>query len=239
MTSFTPHQDIALRAVADWLRACPVDAMFTTAISETEILYGARCLPDGQRRSRLVAAARELFETTFAGRVLPFDATAASLCADLRIARERAGDPIKSEDSMIAAIAQAHGATVVTRDRDGTLTVVDASGTATEVTAAQIATATVLGAESDGMVFIAARANSAVNSATFTKSATGDTLGGGFGLVGAGVVDDAHEGLEVEAHLGVADRQSPDEGRHDLLAERGREPTPRRRHQRARRSARP
>lgn len=104
--------------VADWLRACPVDAMFTTAISETEILYGARCLPDGQRRSRLVAAARELFETTFAGRVLPFDATAASLCADLRIARERAGDPIKSEDSMIAAIAQAHGATIVSRDRD-------------------------------------------------------------------------------------------------------------------------
>ena len=33
--------------VADWLRACPVDVMFTTAISETEILYGARCLPDG------------------------------------------------------------------------------------------------------------------------------------------------------------------------------------------------
>ena len=104
--------------VADWLRACPVAAMFTTAVSETEILYGVRCLPDGQRRGRLVAAARELFGTTFAGRVLAFDATAAGLCADIRIARERDGKPIKSEDSMIAAIAQAHGATIVTRDRD-------------------------------------------------------------------------------------------------------------------------
>ena len=104
--------------VADWLRACPVAAMFTTAVSETEILYGVRCLPDGQRRGRLVAAARELFEITFAGRVLAFDATAAGLCADIRIARERSGKPIGSEDGMIAAIAQAHGATLVTRDRD-------------------------------------------------------------------------------------------------------------------------
>lgn len=105
-------------AVVDWLRACPIAAMFTTAVSETEILYGVRCLPDGRRRSRLIAAARELFETTFAGRVLAFDATAANLCADIRIARERSGKPIKSEDSMIAAVAQAHGATIVTRDQD-------------------------------------------------------------------------------------------------------------------------
>lgn len=104
--------------VADWLRGCPIAAMFTTAISETEILYGVRCLPDGQRRSRLVAAARELFASTFAERVLAFDAAAADRCADIRIASERSGKPIGREDGMIAAIAHAKGATIVTRDRD-------------------------------------------------------------------------------------------------------------------------
>lgn len=105
-------------AVASWLRACPVEAMFTTTISQTEILYGVRRLPAGQRRTRLIDAARAMFEATFAGRVLVFDSAAATACADIRIARRGAGRPIAAEDVMIAAIARAHGATVVTRDRD-------------------------------------------------------------------------------------------------------------------------
>jgi toxin FitB len=105
-------------AVVTWLKACPVEAMFTTTICQTEVLYGARRLPDSRRRSQLIAAARELFETTFAGRLLAFDPAAAAICADIRIGRERTGKPITAEDSMIAAIAQARGATIVTRDRD-------------------------------------------------------------------------------------------------------------------------
>ncbi len=106
-------------AVAAWLRACPVEAMFTTTICQAEILYGARRLPEGQRRSRLIAAAREMFGMTFAGRILPFDPPAAAACADIRVDRERAGDPITAEDSMIAAIGRAAGAAIVTRDRRG------------------------------------------------------------------------------------------------------------------------
>jgi predicted nucleic acid-binding protein len=92
-------------AVVDWLTACPAEAMFTTAICQTEIFYGIRRMPDGQKRYRLTAAAQALFTQEFTGRVLPFDTAAASVYADLRIARERAGRPLTLEDGMIAAIA--------------------------------------------------------------------------------------------------------------------------------------
>jgi len=106
-------------AVVDWLSACPGDAVFTTAICHTEILYGVRRLPDGKKRHRLTAAARDMFTREFAGRVFPFDEAAASVYADLRLARARAGRPLAVEDGMIAAIARVVGASVVTRDIDG------------------------------------------------------------------------------------------------------------------------
>lgn len=110
----TPHP-----AVAAWLRACPVEAAFTTTICESEILYGIRRLSDGGRRYRLGAVVEAMFAESFADRVLPFDRTAASAYADIRIARERAGSPVTREDGMIAAIAKVAGATVVTRDQAG------------------------------------------------------------------------------------------------------------------------
>lgn len=106
-------------SVASWLRACPADAMFTTAISRSEIFYGIRRLAGGAKRSRLERAAQALFAQEFPGRVLPFDESAADIYADLRIARARVGRPLAVEDGMIAAIAKAQGATVVTRDLGG------------------------------------------------------------------------------------------------------------------------
>ena len=106
-------------AVAAWLRTCPPEAMFTTAISRSEIVYGIRRLPDGAKRSRLERAAHAMFAQEFDGRVLPFDALAADSYADLRVARAQAGRPLAAEDGMIAAIAKTQGATVVTRDTSG------------------------------------------------------------------------------------------------------------------------
>lgn len=75
-------------AVVDWLGNIAVEHMLTTAISQAEILYGVRRLPEGARRTRLVMAAHDLFTRTFAGRILPFDDKAASMLADIRISRE-------------------------------------------------------------------------------------------------------------------------------------------------------
>lgn len=106
-------------AVATWLRACPPEAMFTTAISRSEIIYGIRRLPDGAKRYRLDRAALAMFAQEFNGRVLSFDAQAADIYADLRIARAKGGRPLATEDGMIAAIAKTQDATVVTRDVGG------------------------------------------------------------------------------------------------------------------------
>lgn len=106
-------------SLAAWLRAGRPDAMFTTSICKTEILYGVRRLPEGRRSYRLSAAAEAMFRESFAGRILSFDSAAASVYADIRIAREQSGVPVTREDGMIAAIARTAGAAIVTRDEQG------------------------------------------------------------------------------------------------------------------------
>lgn len=88
----------------------------TSAISQAEILAGIRAMTAGRRRTRLERAAEALFATDFAGLVLPFDEAAADMYADLHAACRRAGRPRPMADLMIAAIARAHGAIVLTRN---------------------------------------------------------------------------------------------------------------------------
>lgn len=103
-------------SVARWLEAAPPASLFTTAISEAELLYGAGLLAAGRRRQALEQALRQLFASDFAGRVLAFDAAAAQAFAAIAVARRRAGRPIATLDAQIAAIARAHGAAVATRN---------------------------------------------------------------------------------------------------------------------------
>ena len=73
-------------------------------------------LPEGRRRADLAAAAEGMFAEDFAGRILPFDAAAAIAYAALFAARRQAGRPVATIDLMVAAIAGARGARVVTRN---------------------------------------------------------------------------------------------------------------------------
>ena len=57
-----------------------------------------------------------IFADAFDGRILPFDTDAASAYADLYAVRRKAGRPYAPIDLMIAAIARASGATMVTRN---------------------------------------------------------------------------------------------------------------------------
>jgi predicted nucleic acid-binding protein len=101
--------------VAAWVAAQPEALLFTSAVCPAEILAGIAILPDGRRRA-LEAAARAIFAEDFDGRILPFDQTAASLYAELFAARKQAGRPTATADMMIAAVARANGATMVTRN---------------------------------------------------------------------------------------------------------------------------
>jgi toxin FitB len=105
--------------VATWIAAQPADLLFTTSLSQAEILSGLAIMAEGRRRFDLEAAARVMFLEDFEGRVLPFDTKAATAYADIFAARKRTGRPAATLDLMIASVARSHGASVVTRDTGG------------------------------------------------------------------------------------------------------------------------
>ena len=103
------------RALA-WLASQPSASVFTTTVTQGEILYGIRLLPGGRRRQQLHTAADAIFEEDFAGRILVFDSDSAVLYAQIGAERRAAGKPISQSDAMIAAMTRARGATLATRN---------------------------------------------------------------------------------------------------------------------------
>ena len=109
-------------AVVTWVDSQMAGELYTTSVTVAEIRYGIERLPEGERRDLLAATAAEVF-TTFAEHVLPFDLRAAARYGTIVAGRERAGAPITGFGAQIAAICQAHEATLATRngkDFDGT-----------------------------------------------------------------------------------------------------------------------
>ena len=103
-------------AVLRWLEGQRPLELFTTTISQAEILYGIELLPKGKRRNALWAEAESMFEEDFAGRVLPFDSDAAHAFALVVAERRGIGRPISDFDAEIASIARSRVAAVATRD---------------------------------------------------------------------------------------------------------------------------
>lgn len=102
--------------VLAWLRGQPGASLFTTSVTQSEILYGLRILAPGRRRRELESAAQAMFEVDFAGRVLSFGGEAASAYAELAAARRLAGQPISQFDAQSAAITRASAARLATRN---------------------------------------------------------------------------------------------------------------------------
>jgi len=103
-------------AVLAWFAVQAADQLVVSAVTQAEMLLGARLLPAGQRRQQLQQALEAMFREDFGGRVLPFDAAAAADYADLVHARRNAGRPISQFDAQIAAIARCRGAGLATRN---------------------------------------------------------------------------------------------------------------------------
>lgn len=103
-------------AVLDWFGQEPPAGLFTTTVSQAEILYGLALLPEGKRRDGLQDAAAAMFQEDFVGRILPFDSDAAHAYAAIAVGRKAAGQPISQFDAQIAGIAQSRGARLATRN---------------------------------------------------------------------------------------------------------------------------
>lgn len=102
--------------IAAWIMVHPEDQLFTTTVCQAEILAGVAIMPEGRRRTDLLVAAKAIFASAFDGRILPFDEKSAEFYAELFAVRRRDGRPTAIPDLMIAAIARANNAHMVTRN---------------------------------------------------------------------------------------------------------------------------
>ena len=99
-----------------WVSAQPESSLYTTSITQAEILHGIALLSSGKRRRAIEAAAHAMFAEEFKGRILDFGSDAASSYALIAVDRRRAGRPISNFDAQIAAIARSVGAAIATRN---------------------------------------------------------------------------------------------------------------------------
>ncbi len=102
--------------VVAWVAKQPAAQIFTTSITEAEIFYGLELLTKGKRREGLLAAKEAMFAEDLAGRVLGFDSDAARAFSRIAADRRALGRPISHADAQIAAITQARGAKLATRN---------------------------------------------------------------------------------------------------------------------------
>lgn len=104
-------------SVMAWLDSLDLSSTYLTAITVAELFYGVDQLPEGKRKSALSDGVSNLVETTFRGRILPFDATAAYYFGTMVASARKQGHTVTFPDGAIAAIARANNhAAVATRD---------------------------------------------------------------------------------------------------------------------------
>lgn len=111
-----PLRPVPDDAVVAWLDEQVPETLYLTAITLAELLEGVERLPNGKRKARLAQALNEQMLPLFEGRILSFDQDAAEAFARVNGRARKAGHTIGFADAQIAAIANAHGLAVATRD---------------------------------------------------------------------------------------------------------------------------
>ncbi|MEO8680201.1 MAG: type II toxin-antitoxin system VapC family toxin [Vicinamibacterales bacterium] len=124
LTKPTPNE-----RVLKWLAGIDSSSLWICSITIAEMLLGLATMPDGNRKTNLMARAAQTIDV-FSKTCASFDSIAATEYAAIAAKRRKLGRPISFQDAQIAAIARAVGLTLATRnvkdfsDIDG-LTVID------------------------------------------------------------------------------------------------------------------
>ena len=103
-------------AALRWLNAQEQETLFITSITIAEIEKGIAILPEGQRKSALLERFRTAVVPVFQGRIISFDANAASEHAHRYANARSRGIAVDFNDGYISGIAAANKMTVATRD---------------------------------------------------------------------------------------------------------------------------
>src|SRR5205809_4926735 len=103
--------------VIAWMSTVDEDRVYISVVTLTELRYGIERRPAGNRRKRLEDWLQHELPRRFDGRILPIDETIADASGRIVARREAAGRPIDAMDALLAATAEVHHLTLVTRNQ--------------------------------------------------------------------------------------------------------------------------
>ena len=99
--------------IIEWLARVEEDEVFLSVVTFAEIRHGIDRLPAGERRRRLDEWLRNDLALRFEGRIIGVDGAIADEWGRMIARREARG---RAMDALVAATAQVHDLTVVTRN---------------------------------------------------------------------------------------------------------------------------
>jgi len=102
--------------VITWLADVDEDRVFLSVVSIAELRFGIERLPTGTRRNRLDVWLREELPLRFESRILPVTAAVAEAWGQVLARSQATGHPISIMDGFLAATAEVHRLTMVTRN---------------------------------------------------------------------------------------------------------------------------
>ena len=102
--------------VITWLAEADEDRVFVSVVTFAELRHGIERLSAGKRKFRLDEWLRDELPLRFEGRVLPIDRAVADVWGNVVASCEHKGRPMTAMDAFIAATAEVHELTLVTRN---------------------------------------------------------------------------------------------------------------------------
>ena len=101
-----------------WMESADEDRLFLSVVTLAELHYGVERMPAGMRRTRVERWLRLEVPLRFEKRVLPVSEEIAVVWGRAVALSESAGRPMSVMDAFLAATAQVHDLTLVTRNVD-------------------------------------------------------------------------------------------------------------------------
>ena len=99
-----------------WSESADEDGIFISVVSLAELRNGVERLVEGNRRHRLEQWLKHELPLRFESRILPIDTEVAEAWGRTVSRNEAAGRPIGAMDAFLAATAETHQLTLVTRN---------------------------------------------------------------------------------------------------------------------------
>ena len=99
-----------------WTESVDEDRVFLSVVSLAELRYGVERMASGSRQRTLEEWLHYRLPTRFERRILPVDPVVADSCGRIVSRCEKVGRPIEAIDAFLAATAEVHQLTLVTRN---------------------------------------------------------------------------------------------------------------------------